>query len=147
MGRIEWHVSFFHIFIIIHFLLFCFFTFCRYFALVNDLQWKVRRSLSHSLHEVAKLLGIYNHSNNCFSLLFLLMQHLQDPKLQIHHFYKHLICFWRILMRFVWVWYATLLLSFLLLRLLPESRIHQQNKQTKKKKRRKENEKEVRKEG
>jgi hypothetical protein len=29
----------------------------RYFTLVNDLQWKVRRSLSHSLHEVAKILG------------------------------------------------------------------------------------------
>jgi serine/threonine-protein phosphatase 4 regulatory subunit 1 len=28
-----------------------------YFTLVNDLQWKVRRSLSHSLHEVAKILG------------------------------------------------------------------------------------------
>lgn len=28
-----------------------------YFSLVKDLQWKVRRTLSHSLHEIAKILG------------------------------------------------------------------------------------------
>mmetsp|Transcript_27619 Transcript_27619/g.47289 ORF Transcript_27619/g.47289 Transcript_27619/m.47289 type:complete len:607 (-) Transcript_27619:62-1882(-) len=28
-----------------------------YFTLTQDLQWKVRRTLSHSLHEVAKILG------------------------------------------------------------------------------------------
>ncbi len=28
-----------------------------YFLLVKDLQWKVRQTLSHSIHEVARILG------------------------------------------------------------------------------------------
>jgi len=28
-----------------------------YFSLTRDVQWKVRRSLAHSLHEVARILG------------------------------------------------------------------------------------------
>jgi serine/threonine-protein phosphatase 4 regulatory subunit 1 len=54
-----------------------------YFALVKDLQWKVRRPLSHSLHEVARILGTDLTEQNLLTVFELFMKDLDEVKVGV----------------------------------------------------------------
>lgn len=51
-----------------------------YFTLVKDSQWKVRRSLSCSLHEVAKILGSSQTEGNLLSVLDFFLKDIDEVK-------------------------------------------------------------------
>eukprot|EP01133_Synstelium_polycarpum_P008048 gene8048-9456_t len=64
-----------------------------YFTLVSDPNWKVRRSLSHSLHEVAKILGPAETRSSLIPTFNLFLQDLDEVKVGvIKHFGEFLEC-------------------------------------------------------
>jgi serine/threonine-protein phosphatase 4 regulatory subunit 1 len=54
-----------------------------YSALAKDLQWKVRRTLSHSLHEVAKILGPELTEENLLPTFELFLNDLDQVKVGV----------------------------------------------------------------
>ncbi|KYQ88712.1 protein phosphatase 4 regulatory subunit 1 [Tieghemostelium lacteum] len=64
-----------------------------YITLVSDTNWKVRRSLSHSIHEIAKILGQNETKQSLLSSFNLFLQDLDEVKVGvIKNFYDFLLC-------------------------------------------------------
>eukprot|EP01132_Coremiostelium_polycephalum_P004640 gene4640-5797_t len=64
-----------------------------YHTLVSDTNWKVRRSLSHSIHEIAKILGPVETKNSLLPTFNLFLQDLDEVKVGvIRHFAEFLTC-------------------------------------------------------
>jgi len=65
-----------------------------YFTLTQDLQWKVRRTLSHSLHEVAKILGTETTEQALLQTFEMFLKDLDQVKVGV---IRHLAKFLRVL--------------------------------------------------
>jgi len=56
-----------------------------YATLLKDVQWKVRRSLSYSLHEIAKIIGTEHSEKSLVTALELFVRDLDEVKLGVLH--------------------------------------------------------------
>lgn len=65
-----------------------------YFVLARDLQWKVRRSLAHSLHEVARMLGAARAEALLVPLFELFLKDLDEVRVGV---LRHLAAFLAVL--------------------------------------------------
>jgi len=54
-----------------------------YFMLAKDVQWKVRKTLAHSIHEVSKILGTELTESNLLEVLDLFLKDIDEVKIAV----------------------------------------------------------------